>query len=168
MCGCSAANISKQLERLRPAIVEVDGKEKIDSEKADEILKMNRDTARYRGPGDSNSGDATPSPGSMDDIRRQQALAKLAEQQLDLAQRKGETLPRAATMATVAAAATSIREHLQARNRRLAEQAATMTDAREIKAMLDKDDRAMLEMISHDFMQRISPGSEGDHEYTVN
>ena len=163
--------------RIAPAMVG----DLIDADIADEIFKTTTDTAKVRKsqpkiqppndsvePGTAPPPTGAPEPGSMDHIRRQQAQAQLDKQLLDLAERKGQTLPRAETMAAVAAAGTALREHLQSRNRRLAEQASTMKDAREIKAMLDADDRAMLEMISHDFMRRVSGEEEGAGEPTVN
>lgn len=175
MRGCSPANITKLIKagRIDDALIKQGAREKIDSDLADSILAKTLDTAKMRGKpavvgplidttdhSTKQSHKNTIQGESLDDIRKKQARVKLEEQKLNLAERKSQTVEKNRVIEACSAAGTAIREHLMSRNRRLAEQASTMNDAREIKAMLDADDRAMLQMISHDFMRRVSTDGE--------
>ncbi len=154
---------AEALSKIAPALTTVSRPGKKDREMiivdiADKIFAGNTDPSKVR----KITQEAAPADGSFTSTKTEREKVRLESESLDLAERKGQTLPRAQTTAAVAAAGTQIREHLQARNRRIAEQASTMTDPREIKAMLDNDDRAMLEMISHDFLRRIQAITGGD------
>lgn len=183
--GVSRAFISKKStkEKLVSAEVVSDlGKTLIDSDLADKIFKITEDPARapFRKRKDTKTEVVDiPDAGFSDEedtgllrgyekSRAEREAIKVEHSKLDLLQRKGETVLRQDVVRAVSNAGAAIREHLQARNRRLAEQASTMRDAREIKAMLDADDRAMLEMISDDFLRRVSDSGSGGQPPTIN
>lgn len=169
--GVSPAAITKHLKsgRLQPALVrDADGKERIDSEIADSIIAQTLDTAKQRGRGfkklastPSGDGSGDPPNNALDDIRRKQAQAKLEEQLLDLAQRKAETLPRAAVVSAITTACGLIMETLQSRNHKIATQTSTMTNVIEIAALLDAEDRALLELLNHEFSRSFDPQGTG-------
>lgn len=151
----------KNLLMLEPAmeIDPADGKRKINFETADALFLKNRDPSRF--VGQKKNQDFPAAEETYESVKRRQALVKLEQEMMDLAERKDQTLPRAETMAAVSAAFLAIREKLQARNRSLSEQSSTMTDVREINAMLDASDRMLLETVSDEFMRRVSKGGDG-------
>jgi hypothetical protein len=168
--GCTKAYLSKPaiVDRLKLAMVaDAQGRMLVDSEKADAIFAEARDPSKYLGrqmPADS--GRRLVKADGYEATRTRREQLKVQEAELDLAERKRQTVARSGVVSAGAAAGQLIRGHLQARNRRLAELAATMTDARAIKQMLDDDDRTMLETVSDDFVRRIQ--GAGDEQPTVN
>jgi hypothetical protein len=167
---CSKQFLAKPaiVERLRPAMVaDAEGRMLVDSDKADAIFAETRDPSKYLGRATAGEPKARLTrPDGYEAMRTRREQLKVQEAELDLAERKRQTIARSGVVAAGATAGQLIRGHLQARNRRIAELAATMTDAREIKQMLDADDRVMLETVSDDFMRRIQ--GAGDEQPTVN
>lgn len=164
-------------DRFAPAMITTpDGKNMIDSDLAKQIIKMTQDPARahLRKRADAQVWPDEQDPEKKIELsgyeksRAEREALKVEEARLNLLERKAETLSKTEALRAVASIGAAIREHLQGRNRRIAELASTMTNAREIKAMFDADDRAMLEMISHDFMRRVSTGADGDGQPTIN
>lgn len=166
--GCNKAYLSKKdvKERLAAAMIRDDqGDLKIDSDKADEIFKLTQDPARapFRKSKSRPRAEHPEETGLLsgyETSRAKREYIKAEHAELDLLERKGQTLNRSDVVKAIMAAGAMIREHLAARNRRISEKAATMKNAREINSMLDADDRAMLEMISHDLNQRVSLNSD--------
>lgn len=170
--GVTKAYLSKRSvkDRLAPAMVLVDGKLMIDADLADAIFAKTRDPSRYLGkkkpdrapqrpsaPSSAVEPDADLAPGeSFEKTKQQRESVKLEQDRLNLAARKGQTLPKQDVERACLAAAQAIRHHLRARNRHIAEKAATMDEAREIKVMLDEDDRGMFEFLSHEFARKLT------------
>lgn len=167
----SPAYISKKgIKELVEQAMEIDpsdGKKKINFERADQILADAADPARAdfkksSAPAKEESETETkaqpsaPAPGSYHDGKTRLAQINAEKAELDLLERKKGLLPVTTTIAAIAAAGSLIKEHLQGRNTRIAESASSMTNPREIKAMLDADDRVMFETINNDFQQRLS------------
>ena len=172
--GCSPAYLSKKetAARLAPAMVRGEnGAWMIDSDIADKIFKDTADPARKIGKAGgaktAAGGSAAPEAGTYENVRTESALVKLEHERLDLAARKGQTVPRHSVYEAAAGAGQAIREYLRGRNQRIAEQASTMTDARQIRAMLEESDRVMLQMISDDFMRRIPAAEAGGAQATT-
>lgn len=181
---CSKSYLSKKgiKEMLEQAMVvdPADGKKKIDFEKADALFSQSRDPARYMGKETSQplrsetaidgapQTFAAPAPGSYESERTRSMRIKAEREELDLLERKKELIPVAATMLAINAAGAQIKEFLQSRNTRLSEQAATMTNPREIKAMLDEDDRTIFKAINDDFLRRIAPYISPEHQPAIN
>lgn len=165
----SPAYISKKnIKALLAPAIEADpktGREMINLEKADQLLDQNTDSQRNKhnkpqNPETGGGGNkAAPSNGadSYETIRRTHEEAKLQHTLLDLEQKKGNLLFRDEVERACAAAGQMIREHLSSRNRHIADKAATMTDARAIKALLDEADRMMLETVSNDILRKLFP-----------
>ncbi len=182
--GCKPAYVSKKgIKELVAQAMEIDpsdGKLKINFEKADQILASASDPARAEfknsntnpeiktGPAADQPSPAAPAAGTYHDSKTRRALVDAEKAELDLMERKKQIMPVAGAITAVNAAGAAIKEYLQARNTRLSEQAATMTNPREIKAMLDADDRALFETINHDFLRRISPYLEEDLQPAIN
>lgn len=151
--GCSAAYVSKKdvAARLAPAMVMEKGQWLVDSEKADALLSASRDPAtdlRAASEGPSATGEYTVA-------RTKAQYVRLEMESLELSTLKGQTLPRGKTYQAAQTVGQNFREALQGRNRRLAEQLVTMTDAREIMILLEQEDRQLLESISSDFLRRL-------------
>jgi len=166
----SYLSLKKTKERLAPAMV-ADGKggELVDVEKANEIFRVETDTAQVRKPSapapsrDSSAGeDPALDPESLDARRRENLRLKNEELELSLAAQKGQTLPRAGVLSAAAQAGQNIRENLFALVPGLAERFATMTDAREIRTVMDGALRGCLDSVSNDFMRRIQPAGAGE------
>lgn len=178
--GVSKAYISKKNIRalLAPATEkDTEGREKINVEKADAILDQNTDGQRNKrskpkggrqagGDGDKAAASPAPEENSYEATRRRHEEIKLENSQIDLEQKKGSLIFRDEVERACAAAGQLIREHLTARNRHIADKAATMTDARAIKAMLDEADRLMLETVSNDIVRKLFPQSATGGETT--
>lgn len=163
----SKAYLSKRetKERLKDAMVKTDKGELIDSEKADAIFQSTRDPARYMAAASANkptqaespaSSSAAPAPGSYESERSRSMRVRAEMDELELSMKKKELVSVSAVSAAIIAAGSTIREHLQSRNTRISELAATMSNPREIKKALDDDDRTMFSLINNDFSQRIS------------
>jgi hypothetical protein len=170
--GCKKPYLSKPAvsERLRAAmeIDPADGKLKINFEKADAILARVTDTAMVRkpaAPGPSQAfadGNNDLDHESMDAARRENIRLKNEDLALKLAEQKGLTLPRAGVIGAAAQAGQSIRENIYALIPGLAERFATMTDAREIRIVMDGALRGCLESVVNDFNRRIQPAGAGE------
>jgi hypothetical protein len=171
--GCKKPYLSKPAVSARlQAAMEIDpadGKLKINFEKADAILARETDTAKVRKPStpagvQASAGDEDPelTPGSMDAARRENIRLKNEDLALKLAEQKGQTLPRAGVVGAAAQAGQSIRENIYALIPGLAERFATMTDAREIRIVMDGALRGCLESVVNDFNRRILPAGAGE------
>jgi hypothetical protein len=171
--GCKKPYLSKAAvkERLKAAmeIDPSDGKLKINFERADAILARVTDTAQVRKPSTSatfpdSAGIEDPElpPGSMDAARRENIRLKNEDLGLKLAEQKGQTLPRAGVLGAATVAGQTIRENIYSLIPGLAERFATMTDAREIRVVMDGAFRVCLESVVNDFMRRIQPQSAGE------
>jgi hypothetical protein len=166
----SYLSLKETKARIAPAMVP-DGKggELVDVAKANEIFKIETDTAKVRKPSapapscDSAPGeDPDQDPESMDARRRENLRLKNEELELKLAEQKGLTLPRAGVLSAAAQAGQTIRENFFALVPGLAERFATMNDAREIRTVLDGALRGCLDSVSNDFMRRIQPAGAGE------
>ncbi len=73
---------------------------------------------------------------------RQATLAREAQLRLD--EKLGRTVSRRRVEGAAAEAGQTLREGLEARNRDLAERLAALDDPREIRALLDEEDRRLL------------------------
>src|SRR5690606_32333405 len=140
--------------RLAPAIERRGNRDMINVAVADSIFARTTDTAKVRRkpegmqpapllerPAEEGRAAATAAglvPGSLDDIRRRQAEAKLEDQHLALAAKKGRTRVRDEVCRAAAAAGYAIRTGLKKRNHSLATKLAVMKDAREIAVLLDE------------------------------
>jgi hypothetical protein len=175
--GCSKPFISKSLDKLATAIVlDEKGRERIDSEKADAIFAANRDpsrslpgaTGQRRGkPADDETGDdVLPGDEGFTATKTKRERVKLEHEQINLAERKSQLVPRDGVVAAGAKAGQMIREQLRETNRDLAEKLATMNDTRAILVALEERDRRILGTVSDDFMRRIQ-GAGNEHP-TVN
>jgi hypothetical protein len=170
--GCSKPYLSKgDVARRLEAAMEldpVDGKLKINFEKADQILALATDTAKVRKPPppaalqDFTGEDPALPPGSMDAARRENLRLKNEELALSLAEQKGQTLPRAGVVGAATAAGQTIRENIYSLIPGLAERFATMTDAREIRVAMDAAFRGCLESVVNDFMRKLDATGAGN------
>lgn len=145
--------------RLEPAKkIEPDGTVKYDVNHAKEILKKTADPARseYSKIAQQMS---EPEHGGGDnhlyEVKTQRERVKLQNEEIDLEVRLGNTMAKQDVVAAVSVGFQSFREKLMSRNRSIAEQVATMSDVREIKILLDDQDRTMLMGISDDFSRRL-------------
>lgn len=166
--------------RLEPAITRNGKKVLIDAEMAKAILKRETDTSKVRKAaqpeietpdadaqaGEDDDGlelspeDAT----SLDKHRRRNIHLKNEDLALRIAAQKSETLSRQGAYAAAAQAGQLIRENIYALIPGLAERAASMTDAREIRTMMDGAFRACLESVVNEFNRRIHPAGTGEGE----
>lgn len=167
--GCTKAYLSKPeiVERLRPAMVSdpASGRLLVDFEKADALFVQHRDPSRFLGRtaalGPRPTRDADGKPNTFETTKHDRELLKLEQDQMNLLDRKSQTLSRKDTEAACAAAGQLLRDSLQSRNQRLADKAATMKDAREIKIMLDAADRSMIETVNDALVRRLFPNEPG-------
>ncbi len=175
--GVTPAYVSKKgIKELIEQAMEIDpsdGKRKINFEKANAIIANAADPARAEFKKENLATDksagaetkppaAGPAPGSYHDGKTRLAQINAEKAELDMLERKKQIMPVAGTIQALNAAGSTIKEFLQARNTRLSEEAASMTNPREIKAMLDADDRAMFEAINDDFQRRIEKYTGGE------
>lgn len=173
--GCSAAYISKKgIKELVEQAIETDpsdGKTKINFEKADALIRDTgspahqaaKESAAEIQAASSEVARPAPAPGSIYDSKERIAKINAEKAEMELLERKRELMPVNQTIAAIKAAGATIKEYMQARNMRLAEQAATMTNPREIKAMLDADDLNLFETINNDFQRRVEEYIGGDN-----
>ena len=155
---CSKAYLSKgaMKARLEPAMrADTDGVLKIDSDMADQILRETKDPSRSMSHMKPTPGTASPKTGTFEAVRTDRERAKLENEQLDLAERKGETMSRVEVVRAVMAAGQIIKDQLKNNSRRLAEKFSTMTDVREIRSVMEQENSALLTQISNDFLRRL-------------
>lgn len=161
--GCKPAYISKKdvTARLAPAMVNQNGAWLVDSEKADAILSQGRDPASdlIRASEAPADGAAKSASSSYTEVRTTREKVRVEFESIELAERKGQTLPRGKVYQAAMALGQGFREALQGRNRRLAEQLSTMKDPREVMVLLEQEDRLLLETLSHDFLRRLQSAS---------
>lgn len=162
---CSKAYLSKKsvAERLEPLLFidPADGKQKLNFAEADKVLAESGDPARETAPTDLQKSDAEEKKASgFHAVKTEREQVKLQSERMDLEQRLGNTLDRQQVEDACVWAGTKIREHLGNRNRRIAEKLATMTDVLKIRALLDEDDRAMLQGLQDEFIRRISDNQQ--------
>lgn len=162
--GFSKAYLSKRgVKTMLEAAIEIDpadGKRKLNFEKADALFEKNRDPSRYLNKPENRRLQG-PAEGSFEDAKRQRELLKLEREQMDLLERKGQTLSRQAVEDAFAAAGHILRDELQARTKRSAEKASTMKDARAIQIMLDEQDRAALQAMTDALKRKLFPDNGG-------
>ena len=167
--GVTKAYLSKPqiVELLAPAMVkdpENPAKMKIDPAIADELFNSHSDPARAskRKKAKANDDDKSSSDTrSFASTKNDRELIKLAQDRLALAEKLGQTLSRHEVESAFAGAGQFIREQLKARNHQIADKAATMTDARAIKAMLDESDRLILQTISDELIRKHIISGQG-------
>lgn len=170
----SKAEVEKRLE---PAITRDGKKVLIDVEMAKAILKRETDTSKQRKPQpaaaalplDDGAADAEGEDdldglpkGTLDEHRRRNVQLKNEDLALRIAEQKAQTLPRQGVVAAAAQAGQAIRENIYALIPGLAERFATMTDAREIRTVMDGAFRTCLESVVNEFNRRIQPAGAGE------
>ncbi len=167
----SKANFSKpHIKKLLESAMEPDPnnpkRQLLNFEKADKILEKNQDPSkRLNNPAAAKKDQASQKNGSEEtqksegyaDVRTRHEQIKVQEAELNLLERKGQTLMREEVIRATASAGQVLRERLQTSSRTIAEKAATMTSAQEIKSMLDDEYRSMLQMVSDDLMRKLFP-----------
>ncbi len=146
--------------RLEPAMrADSDGVLKIDADLADEILRNARDPSRsmshMSGSGKPASDRPASNVGTFEAVRTDREKTKLENEKLDLAHRKGDTLAKPDVTKAVSAAGQILRDQLKSNSRRLAEKFSTMTDVREIRAVIDEENSKLLKQMSNDFLRRL-------------
>jgi hypothetical protein len=164
----SKAGVKEMLEGALVQDPNNSNKKLLDFDKADELFAKNADAARAEvvakrnaaGNGKSNPEDEDTGEATYTQIRNNKELAKLEQVRLDLLERKAETISRQSVLDATAAAGQKIQEHLRACSRRLSEKVATMTDAREIKTVIDEEIRRTLETVSDDLERKLNPQGE--------
>lgn len=161
--GWSKAYLSKKdiKDRIAPAMtVDEEGRSRIDSDVADRIFASTADPARSHLrkdaaiAGEEQIKQDVPLSGyqaSKADL----AAIKAEDARLDLLERKARTLDKQQVVEAVTASGIIIQEQMAAAGRRIAEKAATMTDARAIKSMYDEELRSAFLAAHHDFARRI-------------
>jgi hypothetical protein len=133
------------------------GRELVNVEKADIIFKNDINPAKVRKSANADQ-DESASEGYAS-TRTAREKIKLENEQIALLKIKGETLSKKAVMDACALAGQKLQEHLKAGSRRMSEKFATISDARQIKALMDEEFRKMLEHISDELMQKFTKGN---------
>lgn len=148
--GLNPSTVSRQLGRVFPNHG-TEAKPLVDVDEARSMRAAQLDPVKQRGRGLLlEQPAATPAPAAeptgprrLSDIdRKRQADADIAE--LDAAKAKGQVVDRSRVQAAQREAGQAIREALKSRNRGLAAQLVGKTDPREIAALLDESDHALL------------------------
>src|SRR5690606_3863667 len=126
-------------EKLQPAMEpdpENPRRQLVNVEKADEIFKKTNDPSQYIGREEKGS------PVETDAYSAQRAdLTRLnvEKSQIELAQMKGQLLNKEEVIQACAKWGQSVRDKVTASARTFSETAGTMTDAREIKTLFEKE-----------------------------
>lgn len=147
-------------ELLQPAIVIDDkGKEKIDTDKADQIFVANRHSALIpiasaEAPG-SDDPQRQSATSELTGLKSQRERIKLRNDELELEERLGNTLNRTEVQDTCAAAGQKIQELFRSQIPRMAEKFATMTDVRQIRTTMEQEFNQAMEIISNDLARKF-------------
>lgn len=187
--GWSKAYLSKAEVKERLADAEfvdaIDGKKKLDFDKADEIFERTADPARKkptekntlaapenaetRAAGEGEAAGATSAPDTAaeaqasgpgyHDIKTRRELLKLKEEELAYEVRLGNTLSREDVHNATILAGKMLQDKLKSRNKRLADALQTISDPLVIKTKMDESDREILQELSDALIERLSPTS---------
>ncbi len=149
----------KQLLEPAMEVDPADNKLKINFEIADQLLLASTDASRVRKikseKDKAETGDDPSKPRKVD-IQTQRELVKLEHEQINLMERKKQTLERQAVTDAAAAAGQKLQEALKACAKGLAEQCATMSDSRTIQILMEAEFRKLLEKMSHELSDKFS------------
>lgn len=164
----------KKMKALLAPAMEIDkagGASKINQVIADKILaeslgpakkKKERTDAPAPQPGSATAAPVPNADAGLVSARRDHEVIKLENARIDLEEKKGNLIYRADAEAAAAATAQTIREKLVAACRTWGETFSTKTDAREIKATLETEIKAILEKAENDLAAKLRETGRGN------